>query len=52
MKRIEVRADKNNEPSITAMKNIGCTAEGILRSNGLEADGTRRDKYCVEYFTG
>ena len=31
--RVEFRADANNARSIQAMKNIGCTVEGILRSN-------------------
>lgn len=33
MERVELRADANNAPSIQAMKDIGCTVEGILRSN-------------------
>src|SRR5271165_6806742 len=31
--RVEFRADARNEKSIAAMKSIGCTVEGILRSN-------------------
>jgi N-acetyltransferase len=33
LERVELRADANNAPSIQAMKDIGCTVEGILRSN-------------------
>ncbi len=31
--RVEFRADNNNKRSIAAMKSLGCTVEGILRSN-------------------
>lgn len=42
MYRVEFRADARNERSIAAMKSIGCTVEGILRSNmWLEAGGRR-----------
>jgi len=47
MQRVEFRADANNERSILAMKSIGCTTEGILRSNGIRADGTRRDSIVL-----
>ncbi len=33
VKRVEFRADTNNALSIAAMKSIGCTVEGILRSH-------------------
>jgi|SRR6218665_225985 len=33
MERVEFRADANNAKSIAAMKSIGCTVDGILRSN-------------------
>lgn len=33
MERIEFRADNNNLRSIAAMKSIGCTVEGVLRSH-------------------
>lgn len=33
MERVEFRADANNQRSIAAMKRIGCTVEGILRSH-------------------
>ena len=45
--RIEFRADNNNERSIRAMKSIGCTIEGILRSNGVRPDGNRRDSIIL-----
>ncbi|HXI00100.1 MAG TPA: GNAT family protein [Sphingobacteriaceae bacterium] len=47
MERVEFRADNNNERSIAAMKSIGCTFEGILRSNGLRSDGKRRDSIIL-----
>jgi RimJ/RimL family protein N-acetyltransferase len=33
LERVEFRADNNNARSIAAMKSLGCTVEGILRSN-------------------
>lgn len=45
--RVEFRADANNERSIRAMKSIGCTVEGILRSNGFRPDGSRRDSIVL-----
>ena len=47
MDRVEFRADNENKRSISAMKNIGCKEEGILRSNGFKADGTRRDSIVL-----
>jgi RimJ/RimL family protein N-acetyltransferase len=41
VERVEFRADANNERSIAAMKSIGCTAEGILRSNCKAVTGRR-----------
>jgi RimJ/RimL family protein N-acetyltransferase len=43
MERVEFRADARNQRSIAALKKIGCTLEGTLRSNGICPDGTRRD---------
>ncbi|MCA6365252.1 MAG: GNAT family N-acetyltransferase [Bacteroidetes bacterium] len=40
--RVEFRADARNERSIAAMKKIGCTVEGVLRSHMWLPDGTRR----------
>jgi hypothetical protein len=45
--RVELRADAENKRSIQAMKSLGCTVEGILRSNGLRPDGTRRDSIVL-----
>jgi len=39
--RVEFRADANNERSIAAMKSIGCTVEGVLRSNCKAITGRR-----------
>jgi N-acetyltransferase len=47
LERLEFRADANNEPSITAMKKIGCTVEGVLRSNMTIATGGRRDSIVL-----
>ncbi len=47
MERVEFRADNENKRSISAMKSIGCSEEGILRSNGIKADGTRRDSIIL-----
>jgi RimJ/RimL family protein N-acetyltransferase len=45
--RVELRADAKNKRSIQAMISLGCTVEGILRSNGLRPDGTRRDSIIL-----
>lgn len=47
MERVEFRADLENERSIQAMKSIGCTVEGVLRSNTYKPDGTRRDSIVL-----
>jgi len=47
MERVEFRADYENKRSISAMKSIGCKEEGVLRSNGFKADGTRRDSIVL-----
>jgi RimJ/RimL family protein N-acetyltransferase len=44
--RVEFRADNNNARSIAAMKSIGCTPEGVLRSNCASLDG-RRDSIVL-----
>lgn len=54
--RVEFRAAANNERSIAAMKSIGCTVEGILRSNCVAPTG-RRDSIVLsilkdEWFGG
>ncbi|WP_461453205.1 GNAT family N-acetyltransferase [Mucilaginibacter sp.] len=47
MERVEFRADARNERSIAAMKSIGCTIEGILRSNVPLREGGRRDSIVL-----
>ncbi len=47
MERVEFRADANNHRSVNAMKNIGCTVEGIMRSNMPTATGSRRDSIVL-----
>jgi N-acetyltransferase len=47
MERVEFRADNQNERSIAAMKSIGCTAEGIMRSIGPKPGGGRRDSIVL-----
>lgn len=42
MERVEFRADSQNEHSIAAMKSIGCTVEGIMRSHMPNNTGGRR----------
>ena len=45
--RVEFRADNENTKSIDAMKNIGCTPEGVLRSNCPKPDDSRRDSIVL-----
>jgi N-acetyltransferase len=57
MERVEFRANNLNKHSIAAMKSIGCTIEGVLRSNMRNIDGTRRDSIVLsilkdEWFGG
>jgi RimJ/RimL family protein N-acetyltransferase len=47
VERVEFRADNNNERSIAAMKSIGCTVEGVLRSNVPKREGGRRDSIVL-----
>lgn len=47
MERVEFRADNGNARSIAAMKAIGCTMEGVLRSHSLKRDGSRRDSIIL-----
>lgn len=47
MVRVEFRADATNARSIAAMKKIGCTVEGVLRSHSIKPDGTRRDSIIL-----
>ena len=43
MERVEFRADDRNARSIQAMKDIGCTVEGVLRNSSPAAMGGRRN---------
>ena len=43
MERIGLGANSKNERSINAMKSVGCTVEGIMRSRGYDANGGRID---------
>jgi RimJ/RimL family protein N-acetyltransferase len=57
MERLEFRAHALNQPSLDAMKAIGCVQEGILRNQMPVADGTRRDSVILsilkqEWFGG
>jgi RimJ/RimL family protein N-acetyltransferase len=52
MERVEFRADSNNARSIAAMKSIGCTVEGILRSHMPRAEGDRRDSIVLSILKG
>jgi RimJ/RimL family protein N-acetyltransferase len=47
MERVEFRADHENQRSINAMKSIGCTVEGVLRSNTYKQDGGRRNSIVL-----
>jgi len=46
MERVEFRANAKNDRSIEAMKAIGCTVEGILRSCVVDVNG-RRDSIVL-----
>jgi len=46
VERVEFRADANNTRSIAAMSSLGCTVEGILRSNCAAVEG-RRDSIIL-----
>lgn len=47
MERVEFRADSRNARSIAAMKGIGCTLEGTLRSTGPINATERRDSVVL-----
>ena len=47
IERVEFRADNNNARSIAAMKSIGCTVEGVLRSNMPSRTEIRRDSIVL-----
>ncbi len=46
VERVEFRADYKNKKSIAAMQSIGCTVEGVLRSNAIGSNG-RRDSIVL-----
>ena len=57
LERVEFRADVNNARSVEAMKAIGCTVEGVLRSHLATSFGTRRNSIVLsilkdEWFGG
>lgn len=52
MERVEFRADAENSRSLAAMNSIGCTLEGILRSNSLRPNGTRRNSAVLSILKG
>ncbi|MCX2450264.1 GNAT family protein [Pedobacter sp. PLR] len=52
MERVEFRLDGNNERSMRAIKGLGCTFEGLLRSNGYRPDGSRRDSAVLSMLKG
>lgn len=43
MERVQFKADNENKRSIQAILSLGCTFEGVLRSNMYRADHSRRD---------
>ncbi len=43
MRRVEFRADNDNEKSKAAMKSIGCTVEGVLRNHLFTHTGANRN---------
>jgi len=47
IERVEFRADNNNVKSIAAMKSIGCTVEGVLRSHLPIHPNGRRDSIIL-----
>ncbi len=47
LERVEFRADANNKRSVDAMKAIGCTVEGILRSHTPTYMGIRRNSIVL-----
>jgi len=47
VERVEFRADNANERSKAAMKSIGCSVEGVLRSHMPKPGGGRRDSIVL-----
>jgi N-acetyltransferase len=52
MEIVEFQADLRNEKSIEAMKNIGCTLEGIFRSTYPVVTGGRKDSVVLSILKG
>lgn len=52
VERVEFRADNKNSKSIAAMKSIGCTVEGVLRSNCAAPNNRRRDSIILSILKG
>jgi len=54
IERVEFRADNANARSVAAMKSIGCTVDGILRSNMPKPKGQegRRDSIVLSILKG
>jgi N-acetyltransferase len=47
MERVEFQADLRNKKSIQAMKDIGCTVEGVMRSTYPIKGGGRKDSIVL-----
>lgn len=47
MRRVEFRADNDNERSKAAMKSIGCIEEGVLRNHLLTHTGANRNSIIL-----
>ncbi len=47
VERVGFAANSVNQRSIAAMKSIGCTGEGVLRSSGYDAVGNRIDSIVL-----
>ncbi|MGP8303460.1 GNAT family N-acetyltransferase [Streptomyces inhibens] len=50
--RVEFKTDRRNEQARRALRNIGATEEGILRSFNPMPDGTRRDAVYYSVLRG
>jgi len=47
MERLEFRCYTENIRSINALKSVGCTIEGVIRSNAIAPNGNRRDSMVL-----
>lgn len=52
LKRVEIKTDVLNIPARTALKNIGATEEGILRSHTQMIRNRRRDTIYYSFIEG